>query len=114
MGLKLGGVGLGTGPLSGLPPDAEAQAVATVDAAYEAGVRFFDTAPFYGRGRGERRLGVALAGRPRSEYVLSTKVGRSPVVAITGDAEVCPQALEAILALQVERGEGESGFHPMH
>ena len=44
--------------------------------AWEVGVRYFDTAPHYGLGLSERRLGAALAGRPREEYVLSTKVGR--------------------------------------
>ena len=52
------------------------QARATVDAAWEQGVRYFDTAPHYGLGLSERRLGAALAGRPRNEFVLSTKVGR--------------------------------------
>ena len=49
---------------------------AAVDAAYEAGFRLFDTAPHYGLGLSERRLGAALAGRPRDSYTLSTKVGR--------------------------------------
>jgi D-threo-aldose 1-dehydrogenase len=52
------------------------QARATVDAAWERGIRYFDTAPHYGLGLSERRLGAALAGRPRSDFVLSTKVGR--------------------------------------
>jgi D-threo-aldose 1-dehydrogenase len=52
------------------------QAHAVVNAAWEAGIRYFDTAPHYGLGLSERRLGAALAGRPRDEYVLSTKVGR--------------------------------------
>ena len=51
-------------------------AAAIVDAAWSHGVRYFDTAPHYGLGLSERRLGAALAGRPRDEYVLSTKVGR--------------------------------------
>ncbi|HKU12267.1 MAG TPA: aldo/keto reductase [Sinomonas sp.] len=51
-------------------------AAATVDAAWEAGIRYFDTAPHYGLGLSERRLGAALAKRPREEFVLSTKVGR--------------------------------------
>jgi D-threo-aldose 1-dehydrogenase len=54
--------------------DAEAQA--TVDSAWELGIRYYDTAPHYGLGLSERRLGCALAGRPRGAYVLSTKVGR--------------------------------------
>jgi D-threo-aldose 1-dehydrogenase len=47
-----------------------------VEAAWTHGIRYFDTAPHYGLGLSERRLGAALAGRPRDEYVLSTKVGR--------------------------------------
>ncbi|MFI1092626.1 aldo/keto reductase [Streptomyces sp. NPDC020917] len=47
-----------------------------VDAAYDGGVRYFDTAPHYGLGLSERRLGAALADRPRDDYVVSTKVGR--------------------------------------
>ncbi|MCX5201382.1 aldo/keto reductase [Streptomyces sp. NBC_00237] len=51
-------------------------AYAAVDTAWEAGVRYFDTAPHYGLGLSERRLGLALSGRPRDAYTLSTKVGR--------------------------------------
>ncbi|HMK11915.1 MAG TPA: aldo/keto reductase, partial [Acidimicrobiales bacterium] len=51
-------------------------AAATVEAAWKAGIRVFDTAPLYGHGLAERRVGRALAARPRHEYVLSTKVGR--------------------------------------
>ncbi|MGW7413598.1 aldo/keto reductase [Streptomyces sp. NPDC054863] len=49
---------------------------AAVDAAWDAGIRYFDTAPHYGLGLSERRLGAALRGRPRDSYTLSTKVGR--------------------------------------
>ena len=49
---------------------------AAVDAAWDGGIRFFDTAPHYGLGLSERRLGAALRDRPRDEYVISTKVGR--------------------------------------
>ncbi len=52
------------------------QASATVQAAWERGIRYFDTAPHYGLGLSERRLGRALMGAPRDAYVLSTKVGR--------------------------------------
>jgi D-threo-aldose 1-dehydrogenase len=52
------------------------QAARTVTAAWDAGIRYFDTAPHYGVGLSERRLGAILAGYPREEYVLSTKVGR--------------------------------------
>jgi D-threo-aldose 1-dehydrogenase len=70
-------LGLGTGPIGGLYTAVDdATAAGAVEAAWEAGIRFFDTAPHYGLGLAERRLGAALAGRPRDEYVLSTKVGR--------------------------------------
>ena len=72
-GLRVTPVGLGTGSL-GNPP--EEQAVATVHRALDRGVRFFDTAPYYGAGEAERRLGRALARVPRDSYVLATKVGR--------------------------------------
>ncbi|UFU06881.1 aldo/keto reductase [Ruania halotolerans] len=49
---------------------------ATVEAAWDGGIRYFDTAPHYGLGLSERRLGAGLAGRPREEFVVSTKVGR--------------------------------------
>jgi D-threo-aldose 1-dehydrogenase len=54
----------------------EAEAEATVEAAWDAGTRLFDTAPFYGAGLAEIRLGKVLARRKREEYTLSTKVGR--------------------------------------
>ena len=59
---------------------------ATVEGAWETGVRYFDTAPHYGLGLSERRLGAALAPCPRAGYVLSTKVGRllEPVPAVAG------------------------------
>ncbi len=52
------------------------QARAALDAAWDSGVRHFDTAPYYGFGLSECRMGAALSGRPRDQYVLSTKVGR--------------------------------------
>ncbi|MGP3634235.1 aldo/keto reductase [Streptomyces sp. 24-1644] len=53
-----------------------AQAAAAVDAAWDEGIRYFDTAPHYGLGLSERRLGEALRSRPRDAYAVSTKVGR--------------------------------------
>lgn len=76
---KLAGglIGFGTAPLGNMFRDIpEAEARATVDAAWDRGVRYFDTAPFYGAGLAEIRLGEALARRDRDDYVLSTKVGR--------------------------------------
>lgn len=70
-------LGLGCAPIGNLfRPVTDADAAATVDAAWDAGIRLFDTAPLYGHGLSEQRLGRALAGRPRDDYVLSTKVGR--------------------------------------
>jgi D-threo-aldose 1-dehydrogenase len=75
--MKLTRLGLGGAPLAGLyRVVGDDVARATVDAAWEHGVRCFDTAPHYGSGRSERRMGAALRDRPRDEYVLSTKVGR--------------------------------------
>ncbi|WP_442866423.1 aldo/keto reductase [Bacillus cereus group sp. BY9-3LC] len=54
----------------------EEEAIATVDAAWDNGVRYFDTAPLYGSGLAEIRLGEALSKRNRDDYFLSTKVGR--------------------------------------
>jgi D-threo-aldose 1-dehydrogenase len=79
---------LGCAPLGGLfHAVGDEQARATVDAAWDAGVRLFDVAPQYGLGRAERRLGAALASRPRDGYVLSTKVGRLVVAPGAGDGQ---------------------------
>jgi D-threo-aldose 1-dehydrogenase len=70
-------LGLGTAPIGNMftsVTDEDAQA--TVDAAWEGGIRYFDTAPLYGHGQSELRLGRALRDRQRTEYVLATKVGR--------------------------------------
>lgn len=70
-------LGLGTAPIGGLYDLVPtAQAVATVIQAYATGLRLFDTAPHYGAGIAETRLGLALRDLPRDDLVLSTKVGR--------------------------------------
>lgn len=70
-------VGLGCAPLGGLfAPVDPAVATATVDAAWDGGIRHFDTAPHYGAGLSEQRVGAALAPRGRDGYALSTKLGR--------------------------------------
>jgi D-threo-aldose 1-dehydrogenase len=75
--IGIGRLALGCAPLAGLyEPVEEATAQAAMDAAWEAGIRTFDTAPLYGLGVSEQRVGAALATRPRDEFVLSTKVGR--------------------------------------
>ncbi|MFL6073892.1 MAG: aldo/keto reductase [Mycobacteriales bacterium] len=71
------GLGFGGAPIGGLyAPVQEGVATATVRRAYETGIRYFDTAPHYGAGLAETRLGRALAAVPRDTYALSTKVGR--------------------------------------
>ncbi|MED3860028.1 aldo/keto reductase [Priestia megaterium] len=72
-----GKLGFGTAPLGNMYRNIpEEEAIATVDAAWESGIRYFDSAPFYGAGLAEMRLGEALSKRNRNDYILSTKVGR--------------------------------------
>lgn len=70
--LSFGGAAIG----NLFTPVTDDEAAAAVDAAWAGGIRTFDTAPHYGLGLSERRLGDALRRRPRDEYVISTKVGR--------------------------------------
>ncbi|SNB70102.1 D-threo-aldose 1-dehydrogenase [Arboricoccus pini] len=76
-GLDVPVLGLGGAPLGDiyakLPED---QALATIENAYAAGIRLFDTAPLYGHGLSEHRFGHVLRTKPRDSYILSTKVGR--------------------------------------
>jgi D-threo-aldose 1-dehydrogenase len=75
--IELTELGLGAAQFGNLRRETtDEEAAATVDAAWAAGIRYFDTAPHYGLGLSERRLGAALATRSRDEYVVSTKVGR--------------------------------------
>ncbi|WP_027963928.1 aldo/keto reductase [Halalkalibacillus halophilus] len=72
-----GKLGFGTAPLGNMFRDIpEDEAKATVQAAWDHGIRYFDTAPFYGAGLAESRLGEVLSKYNRDDYVLSTKVGR--------------------------------------
>jgi D-threo-aldose 1-dehydrogenase len=75
--LELTRLGLGTAPIAGLYEAVDEEtAQAVVARAWERGIRYFDTAPYYGSGLAEQRLGRALRDRPRDEFVVSTKVGR--------------------------------------
>ena len=70
-------LGFGAAPIGGFRATIrDAEAAALLEAAWEGGIRYFDTSPFYGYGRSELRVGAALRERPRDEYVLSTKIGR--------------------------------------
>ncbi len=75
--IQVTALGFGSGTLGDrLEVIDEPRAVATIEAAWEAGIRYFDTAPFYGLGKSEHRVGRVLRTHPRDEFVLSTKVGR--------------------------------------
>lgn len=75
--LVAGPLGFGAAPLGNMFRDIpEQEALETVEAAWQQGTRYFDTAPFYGAGLSEIRLGKALAKHKRDDYILSTKVGR--------------------------------------
>ena len=88
-GLRVTRLGLGGASIGGLfEAIGDDVAVATVDHAWDIGVRLFDVAPLYGYGNAERRMGMALADRPRDDYVLSTKVGRL----VRPTAEIAPGA----------------------
>lgn len=82
---RLGLGGTGFGDMYRASSDEAAQA--TVDAAWNAGIRYFDTAPHYGAGLSEHRFGLALRNRPRDEYTLSSKVGRLLTPSEPGEIE---------------------------
>ncbi len=76
-GVEVTELGLGTAPLGetfDIIEEDEARALLT--AAWDGGVRYFDTSPWYGKGQAEHRLGRALYRRPREDYVISSKIGR--------------------------------------
>jgi D-threo-aldose 1-dehydrogenase len=88
MGLSMTTMGLGCAQIGGLyRPTSFSDAEATAAAAWSKGIRYFDTAPYYGYTRSERRMGVMLSERPRDQFVVSTKVGRLmvPDATIGGD-----------------------------
>ncbi|HWJ74825.1 MAG TPA: aldo/keto reductase [Kaistia sp.] len=89
-GIEVTVLGLGSAPLGDLYEIIpEERATATVEAAYEAGIRLFDTAPLYGRGIAEHRFGHVLRQRPdeRDGFVLATKVGRHLVPEARGKVD---------------------------
>ncbi|MHC3467518.1 aldo/keto reductase [Streptomyces sp. 7R007] len=84
-GVTVSELGFGAAGIGNLYAEVtEEQAHEAVDAAWERGIRYFDTAPHYGLGLSERRLGAALRERPREEYAISTKVGRRLVASDQG------------------------------
>ncbi|MGW3408767.1 aldo/keto reductase [Streptomyces sp. NPDC000888] len=110
-GATVSRIGLGTAPLAGLfSAVGDEQATATLDAAWTAGVRYFDTAPHYGAGLAERRLGTFLAdtGRPRTEFTVSTKVGR---LLVPGDATLGDEAFHGERGLVRVRDYSAEGVY---
>jgi len=94
-GLAVSRLGFGGASIGGLFTDVdEDAAIAVVRHAWDLGIRSFDTAPLYGYGASERRVGAALRDRPRDAFTLSTKVGRlvREAGAIPPDAEIDRQA----------------------
>lgn len=76
-GVQVSNYGFGSAPIGGLYEEIDqARSINTIQYALEQGITLFDTAPLYGAGRSEELLGEALAGVPRDQFVLSTKVGR--------------------------------------
>ncbi|MBV9323992.1 MAG: aldo/keto reductase [Chloroflexi bacterium] len=76
-GLRVGPLAFGGAPLGNLArPVADADWQGALAAAWDSGIRYFDTAPHYGLGLSEERFGIGLAGKPRDELIVSTKVGR--------------------------------------
>jgi D-threo-aldose 1-dehydrogenase len=76
-GISVTRIGFGGAPVGDLrrtPTDEQAQSL--LEGVWEAGIRYFDTAPFYGSGLSERRIGAFLGDRPRDSFVVSTKAGR--------------------------------------
>lgn len=111
-GLDITAIGLGTAPLaSAFWGNDPATAVETVRAAVAAGIRFFDTAPLYGSGEAEERLGAGLASaedlRAEGPLVVATKVGRTVVSTETGGRDVVAdhrgEATRAQLEASLER-----------
>src|SRR5271165_1089688 len=76
-GVSVSEIGLGTAPLGDLFDKVDDdEAAELVAAAWDGGVRYFDTSPWYGKGQAEHRVGRALYRRPRDELAISSKIGR--------------------------------------
>ncbi|WP_434739851.1 aldo/keto reductase [Micromonospora sp. SH-82] len=88
-GVEVTRLGFGLAPIGGLyQPVGDSAARVTVETAWDLGLRYFDTAPLYGCGLSERRAGSVLAGKPRKEFTLSTKVGRLLVPGGSGTEDI--------------------------
>jgi D-threo-aldose 1-dehydrogenase len=91
IGFDITDMGFGAAPIGNfLRPIPETEAGAMIDRAWEAGMRYFDTAPYYGHGLSELRLGHYLRWKPRRDYVISSKVGRVLTAARREDIDFKP------------------------
>jgi aryl-alcohol dehydrogenase-like predicted oxidoreductase len=111
-GVTVSRFGLGTAPIGGLyAPVTETEAETTLEAARLAGVRYFDTAPHYGAGLAERRLGRWLAGlapAERADIVVSTKVGR---LLVPGATPAGPDGFHDVSAVERRRDYTAEGVY---
>jgi D-threo-aldose 1-dehydrogenase len=114
-GVEISTMGIGAATFGGLftsMPDSDA--VDVVKSAFAHGINYFDTAPHYGKGTSERRLGALLSSYPRNSYILSTKIGRLLVPTTQGadpdflDADPTVERLFDYSAQGVERSLKES------
>src|ERR1700677_1133273 len=86
--LTFSAFGFGAAPIGNMNRVlSEAEAEATVRQAWTLGLRYFDTAPLYGHGLSEQRVGAALRAEPRGAFLLSTKVGRLLEPCASGDED---------------------------
>lgn len=107
-GLPVSQLGFGAGPLGGLMRATQSDtARQTLDAAFAAGLRYFDTAPLYGFGLSEHRVGEALYRHGRENVAISTKVGR--VLKPRGNRPEKPSNFQAGLPFEVEFDYGYDG-----
>lgn len=109
--LPFGRLGFGAAGIGNLYRNvSDDDARAALDAAWDGGIRYFDTAPHYGLGLSERRVGGFLQGKPRAEYLVSTKVGRllRPNPAFTGQSD--DEGFEVPAQLKREWAPSEAGI----
>ena len=93
----------GTAPIGNIfRPISDVDSRAMIDAAWEAGVRYFDTAPMYGHGLSELRTGEGLRWKNRDEFVLSSKLGRRLVPACRRDIDFAPWVDGAPFAMEFD------------
>ena len=98
--LMLTEIGFGGGAIGGLYRAVSTQAaIQTMNSAWDRGIRYFDTAPFYGFGLSERRIGDFLREKPRNDYILSTKVGKllRPVPNAAADNPLALPSLDGVI-----------------